>query len=198
MLPASWAHPQVREAVNAALSQQWDAVRWLLSIHYRFNTRLDTPFWKESRSTADISGFAPLLEVYALLHVIHKLPAPRVAPLVGRRLEQCMEWLSDAGSQTSHTAPSVMTFPWWRTRTADPFEFIDDRGRGGQLPHLLLKSSGGCAFVGAPQQPEHFGPKLLWRGFIPAEDRASTGRPYPSRVTCVVGELWDQQLWQSG
>lgn len=65
MLPASWAHPQVREAVNVGLSQQWDAIRWLLSIHYRFNTRLDTAFWKEVCSTADISGFAPLLEVYA-------------------------------------------------------------------------------------------------------------------------------------
>jgi len=65
MLPASWAHPQVREAANAGLAQQWDAIRWLLAIHYRFNTRLDTPFWKDACSTADVSGFAPLLEVYA-------------------------------------------------------------------------------------------------------------------------------------
>jgi tryptophan halogenase len=64
-LPASWAHPQVRQTVNAGLAQHWDAIRWLLSIHYKFNTRLDTDFWKEVRATVDISGFEPLLEIYA-------------------------------------------------------------------------------------------------------------------------------------
>ncbi|MFK8849711.1 tryptophan halogenase family protein [Streptomyces sp. Ac-502] len=64
-LPASWEGPQVRETVNAALGQQWDAIRWLLGLHYRFNTRLDTKFWQECRASADVSGFQPLLDVYA-------------------------------------------------------------------------------------------------------------------------------------
>ncbi|MCW7945882.1 hypothetical protein AAW14_28745 [Streptomyces hygroscopicus] len=64
-LPASWDDPQLRETVNAALGQQWDAIRWLLGLHYRFNTRLDTKFWQECRNSADVSGFQPLLDVYA-------------------------------------------------------------------------------------------------------------------------------------
>ena len=64
-LPASWSEPSVREVVNAGIGQQWDAIRWLLAIHYRYNTRLDTPFWKECVANADVSGFAPLLEVFA-------------------------------------------------------------------------------------------------------------------------------------
>ncbi|MDJ0346000.1 tryptophan 7-halogenase [Streptomyces sp. H10-C2] len=64
-LPASWDAPQVRDTVNAGLAQQWDAIRWLLAIHYRYNTRLNTPFWKECVATADVSGFQPLLDVFA-------------------------------------------------------------------------------------------------------------------------------------
>jgi tryptophan halogenase len=64
-LPASWSEPSVRELVNAGLGQQWDAIRWLLALHYRFNTRYDTPFWKGVRASADVSGFTTLLEVYA-------------------------------------------------------------------------------------------------------------------------------------
>ncbi|MFG2292681.1 FAD-dependent oxidoreductase [Streptomyces sp. NPDC048603] len=64
-LPASWSDPQPREAVNTVLGQQWDGLRWLLAIHYRFNTRLDTPFWKACNTTIDVSGFQPLLDLYA-------------------------------------------------------------------------------------------------------------------------------------
>jgi tryptophan halogenase len=47
------------------MAARWDAIRWFLSVHYRFNTRLDTPFWKDVREHADVSGLQPLLDVYA-------------------------------------------------------------------------------------------------------------------------------------
>ena len=64
-MPASWAGPVGRAVVNAVLAKKWDEIRWFLAAHYRFNTRLDTPFWRDVRENADISGLAPLLEVYA-------------------------------------------------------------------------------------------------------------------------------------
>lgn len=64
-MPASWSAPRPAELVNDALASRWDAIRWFLSIHYRFNTRLDTPFWKEAREHADVSGLQPLLDVFA-------------------------------------------------------------------------------------------------------------------------------------
>ena len=64
-MPGSWSDPHSAELVNDALASRWDAIRWFLSIHYRFNTRLDTPFWKEAREHADVSGLQPLLDVFA-------------------------------------------------------------------------------------------------------------------------------------
>ncbi|SDP57011.1 tryptophan halogenase family protein [Lentzea jiangxiensis] len=64
-LPGSWADPQCRDMVNVGLANRWDALRWFLSIHYRFNTRRDTPFWREVRANTDISGAQPMLDMYA-------------------------------------------------------------------------------------------------------------------------------------
>lgn len=64
-LPASWSEPCGRDFVNRALADRWDAIRWFLSIHYRFNTRLDTAFWKDVREHTDVSGLQPLLDVFA-------------------------------------------------------------------------------------------------------------------------------------
>jgi tryptophan halogenase len=64
VLPASWEDQAVREVVNRGLGQRWDAIRWFLGIHYKFNTRLDTEFWKDVRDRCDISGFQPLMELY--------------------------------------------------------------------------------------------------------------------------------------
>ncbi|MGI5162421.1 tryptophan halogenase family protein [Microbispora sp. CA-102843] len=64
-LPASWSDPVGRDVVNAVLGKKWDEIRWFLSVHYRFNTRRDTPFWREARTRTDVSGLQPLLDVYA-------------------------------------------------------------------------------------------------------------------------------------
>lgn len=63
-MPASWSEPAPRLVVNETLRQRWDAIRWFLAIHYRFNGQRDTPFWKWSRAETDVSGLEPLLEVY--------------------------------------------------------------------------------------------------------------------------------------
>ena len=64
-LPASWSHAPGRELLNTALNQRWDQVRWLIASHYKFNTRLDTPFWRAVRADTDVSGFQPILDMYA-------------------------------------------------------------------------------------------------------------------------------------
>ncbi|RCV52080.1 FAD-dependent oxidoreductase [Marinitenerispora sediminis] len=64
-LPASWSEPCARDVVNQALAQKWDAMRWFLTLHYRFNDRLDTPFWRDARERSDVSGLRPLLDAFA-------------------------------------------------------------------------------------------------------------------------------------
>lgn len=49
-------------AVNRAIGDHWDDLRWFLSLHYRHNRRLDTPFWQAARAEVDTSGVAPLVE----------------------------------------------------------------------------------------------------------------------------------------
>ncbi|GAA1309530.1 tryptophan halogenase family protein [Saccharothrix xinjiangensis] len=64
-LPPSHDAPHARDLVNRGLADRWDALRWFLSLHYKFNTRLDTTFWKEARANTDISGAQALLDMYA-------------------------------------------------------------------------------------------------------------------------------------
>jgi tryptophan halogenase len=42
----------------------WEQIRDFLSIHYRFNTARDTPFWGHCRVHTDLAGAAPVVEYY--------------------------------------------------------------------------------------------------------------------------------------
>ncbi|NUR93356.1 MAG: tryptophan 7-halogenase, partial [Nonomuraea sp.] len=64
-LPRTWREPVAREVVNAGLARKWDSLRWFLAVHYRFNTRMDTPFWTKANHDTDVSGIQPLLDLYA-------------------------------------------------------------------------------------------------------------------------------------
>lgn len=64
-MPHSWRGPCARAAVNDGIGKRWDEIRWFLSLHYRFNTRLDTPFWREATCSTDVSGLQPLLDVFS-------------------------------------------------------------------------------------------------------------------------------------
>lgn len=57
--------PTLRNLYNEFFMQSWDEIRNFLSIHYRFNTRLDTPFWRQCRADVDVSGVQDLLDFYA-------------------------------------------------------------------------------------------------------------------------------------
>ena len=57
-------HSSVRKAANVKMGRYWDYLRWFLSIHYRFNQRLDTPFWKECRERVDISGIEQNVDLF--------------------------------------------------------------------------------------------------------------------------------------
>jgi tryptophan 7-halogenase len=56
--------PTMRDLYNRVAAGTWDEIRDFLAFHYRFNTRLETPFWKHCCKEADVSGSAALLEFY--------------------------------------------------------------------------------------------------------------------------------------
>jgi tryptophan halogenase len=57
--------PTMRDLYNNQAAATWDDIRNFLSIHYKFNTRLDTPFWRHCLRETDVSELAGLLEFYA-------------------------------------------------------------------------------------------------------------------------------------
>jgi tryptophan halogenase len=56
--------PTMRKLYNDLTADVWDEIRDFLAIHYKFNTRLDTPFWQHCREQTDVSSIAHLLEFY--------------------------------------------------------------------------------------------------------------------------------------
>lgn len=49
---------------NADHAWEWDAIRRFLAIHYKFNTRLNTPFWHECRERTDLAGAEGIVDYY--------------------------------------------------------------------------------------------------------------------------------------
>jgi tryptophan halogenase len=49
---------------NRAMAMAWDNIRRFLAIHYKFNTRMDTPFWRACRADTDLAGAEEIVEFY--------------------------------------------------------------------------------------------------------------------------------------
>ena len=54
----------IAAVVNRRVAAFWDYVRWFLALHFRFNRRLDTPFWRFCRREVDVSGHGELLSAF--------------------------------------------------------------------------------------------------------------------------------------
>ena len=47
--------------LNRRVGAHWDYLRWFLALHYKFNRKLDTAFWRACRDDVDVSGLAPAI-----------------------------------------------------------------------------------------------------------------------------------------
>jgi tryptophan halogenase len=54
--------PTMQRLYNKHNGEQWDEIRDFLAVHYAFNTRLKTEFWRACRADADLAGAAPVVE----------------------------------------------------------------------------------------------------------------------------------------
>ena len=129
---------------SEAVGSHWDYLRWFLAVHYRYNRRLDTPFWRAARSEVDVSG----LPVFVLFDRF-AADGPRGAEEVARR-DQSDPTFGFAGLTTlllgqhvsakvapptsltprcvAPSAGSTGTQAWWRarfpTRSPDALETL--------------------------------------------------------------------------
>jgi tryptophan halogenase len=56
--------PGMALAYNIRQTRQWDDIRAFLAIHYKFNTRVDTPFWRACLNDTNVADAAPFVEYY--------------------------------------------------------------------------------------------------------------------------------------
>jgi tryptophan halogenase len=54
--------PTYSRIASHAVGAHWDYLRWFLAVHYRYNGRLDTPFWRAARADVDVSGVEDILD----------------------------------------------------------------------------------------------------------------------------------------
>ncbi|HEY5242401.1 MAG TPA: tryptophan 7-halogenase [Polyangiaceae bacterium] len=69
-----------RARMNDAVGAHWDILRGFLALHYRFNRKLDTPFWKDCRARVDLAAGEAIVAAFGE-------GAPLVARPDRRRLE---------------------------------------------------------------------------------------------------------------
>ncbi len=50
--------------LNRKVGAFWDYLGWFLALHYRFNRRLDTPFWRHCHQAVDVSHHGELLTAF--------------------------------------------------------------------------------------------------------------------------------------
>lgn len=58
---------KIREDYNLIIGRAWDEIRDFLAYHYKFNTRLDTPFWRHCRSETSLGDFEAFYQAYRRL-----------------------------------------------------------------------------------------------------------------------------------
>ena len=54
----------MRDIYDRIVVRMWREIRDFLAIHYRFNTRLDTPFWQRCRASTALHGAEPIVRFY--------------------------------------------------------------------------------------------------------------------------------------
>jgi len=56
--------PFAQRQFNKAQGTSWDDIRDFLTVHYKFNNRLDTPFWRHCWNETDLAGAREIVNLY--------------------------------------------------------------------------------------------------------------------------------------
>ena len=49
---------------NSKINRSWDYIKWFIALHFKYNEKKDTPFWKMVREHTDLSGIQDYLNYY--------------------------------------------------------------------------------------------------------------------------------------
>jgi tryptophan halogenase len=56
--------PTVVHQYNKHFAMKWDNIRGFLAVHYKFNSGMDTPYWRECRAKCDLGPATEVVEYY--------------------------------------------------------------------------------------------------------------------------------------
>lgn len=59
-----WLLPSQREVYNQHVEYHWITIRDFLALHFRFNRRYDTPYWRACLADAELGTVEPLVDYY--------------------------------------------------------------------------------------------------------------------------------------
>ena len=57
-------YPGSAAVYNRRFTTIWDSIRWFLAMHYKFNNRVDTPFWQAAQKDVNVDGCAAYFEYF--------------------------------------------------------------------------------------------------------------------------------------
>ncbi len=54
----------MKRFINTSIGKDWDRLRWFLAAHYKFNRRVESPFWEQVRAEVDVSGLDDAIAIF--------------------------------------------------------------------------------------------------------------------------------------
>ncbi|MBC7369964.1 MAG: tryptophan 7-halogenase, partial [Bdellovibrionaceae bacterium] len=64
LMPKNFNDTSAIAGLNQEIAATWDTFRWFLGMHYKFNTRLDTPYWKHCRANTEIGDAQLVIDLF--------------------------------------------------------------------------------------------------------------------------------------
>ena len=69
LFPKNFSDTSSIDSLNKEISENWDSFKAFLAVHYKFNEKYDTAFWKEIRQSVSLDRAEKILKLYQ-----HKAP----------------------------------------------------------------------------------------------------------------------------
>lgn len=64
LMPNSFSDTSSIAGINQEIAATWDTFRWFVGMHYKYNKKLDTPFWKFANANTDIGDAKMVVDLF--------------------------------------------------------------------------------------------------------------------------------------
>jgi tryptophan halogenase len=139
-LEAAGDGPPDRDFANRTVGAHWDYLRWFLAVHYKFNRKKDTEFWRACRESVDVSGIEPLLEQFRTSGPGQEASiSPHVIPDPVFNYYGVVTMLLGQRVPCPPTTATWLSKPQWDARVAESKALVDRTLTQAQALELLRR-----------------------------------------------------------